>query len=317
VGSGLLGYTIRRLLWAIPVLFAVSVIVFTMLRLAPNDPVDSLLGKNLYTEEQADRLREKYGYDESIPVQYWKYMTNLFRGDLGLSINHQDFTVGELLWPKIKVSAQLNFYALLITFFIGVPVGIYAALARGTFLDPLTIGSWLLLDAIPTFVSAPILIWLFALQWDLVGLAWEGVYSPNAILPILIIALPGVAGVARLMRASVIGVVGEDFVRTARAKGLRERTVVISHVTRNALLPMITVVGLSLPGIVAGSLFVELFFGIPGMGREALDAATTPDYDVILLIVLISSTLFVLANVLVDVIYGVVDPRIRVGAARG
>jgi len=317
MGAGMLGYTIRRLLWAVPVLFVVSVIVFVILRLAPTDPVDAILGRNIYTEEQAARLRQKYGYDEPIFVQYGKYMWNLARGDLGLSIKHQDFSVGEILIPKIWTSTQINFFALIIIFGIGIPVGIYAALARGTFVDPLSIGSWLMIDAIPTFVAAPVLQWLFALKLGWVGLGYEGVYSTHMILPILIIGLPGVAGVARLMRASIIGVIGEDFVRTARAKGLRERTVVFTHITRNALLPMVTVIGLSLPGLAAGSLFVETLFGIPGIGREAFVAATTPDYDVILALVLFGSILFVLANVLIDVAYGFVDPRVRVNETRG
>jgi ABC-type dipeptide/oligopeptide/nickel transport system permease component len=316
--AGVLGYTIRRLLWAIPVLFAISVIVFTILRLAPTDPVDSILGTRFgHDEELADRLRDKYGYDDPLPVQYLKYMQNLFRGDLGLSVNHQAFTAQEVIFPKIWTSTQLNLMALLISFGLGIPVGIYAALARGTFVDPLTIGGWLLLDAIPTFVSAPILIYFFATRWDLVGLSWEGVYSTNIILPVLIMSLPAVAGIARLMRASILSVIGEDYVRTARAKGLRETTVVFTHVTRNALLPMITVIGLALPGLISGSLFVELFFGIPGIGRESLNAALTPDYDVILAIVLFGSVLFVLANIAIDILYGFIDPRVRIGAGRG
>ena len=317
MSAGLLGYTLRRLLWAIPVLFVISVVVFYILRLAPGDPVDAILGKNFYTEDQADRLRAKYGYDEPIHIQYVKYMKNLFQGDPGLSVKHQDFTLGEVIIPKMKISAQLNIYALIITFGLGIPIGLYAALARGTFIDPLIIGFWVLVDAVPTFVVAPILAWLFALKLDLISLSWEGVYSRNAILPILIIALPGVAGVARFMRASVIGVMNEEYVRTARAKGLRKQTVVISHIMRNALLPMVTVVGLSLPGIFSGALFVELAFGIPGLGRETLSAAVTPDYDVVLALVLFSSVLFVLANVFIDVLYGLIDPRVRVGAGRG
>jgi ABC-type dipeptide/oligopeptide/nickel transport system permease component len=317
MSAGLSGYILRRLLWAIPVLFAVSLIVFIILRLAPTDPVDAILGRNLYTEEQAQRLREKYGYNDPVFIQYWKYLANLAQGDLGLSIKYQNFTVQEVILPKIWVSTQINFVALVITFALGIPIGIYAAMARGTFVDPLVIGAWLLLDAIPTFVMAPILTWLFVLQFDLFSASYQGVYSTNMILPILIIALPGVAGVARLMRASIIGVIGEDFVRTARAKGLRERTVVFTHITRNALLPMVTVIGLSLPGITAGSLFVERFFGIPGIGQTALEAALTPDYDVILALILFGSTLFVLANVAVDAVYGFVDPRVRVGQARG
>ena len=317
MGAGLLGYAIRRLLWAVPVLFLVSVILFAILRLGPNDPVDAILPKSVYTPAQAELLRQKYGYDQPVYQQYFTYMGNLFRGDPGTSIKHPDFTMKEFVFDKMWVSARINLVALIITFVLGIPIGIYAALARGTPVDPLTIGFWLMLAALPTFVAAPFLLWVFALKLDLISLTYDGVFSKNMILPILIISLPGVAGVARFMRASVISVMGEDYVRTARAKGLRERTVIISHITRNALLPMVTVIGLELPGITAGSLFVERAFGIPGIGAQALEAAILPDYDVILIIVLFSATLFVLANVVVDLLYAVIDPRIRVNAARG
>jgi len=316
MGPGLLGYVIRRLLWAIPVLIAVSFIVFVILRAAPGDPVDSLLGQR-YDEETAARLRAKYGYDQPIVQQYTTYMSNLVKGDLGVSTRHQDFRVSEVIWPKIKVSSQLGAMALFIMFFLGIPIGIYAALARGTFLDPLTISFWLFLDAIPTFAVIPIAQYVLALKLGLVGLRWEGAFSPNAILPVLIMSLPGIAGVARFMRASVISVMHEDYVRTARAKGLRQRTVVITHITRNALLPMITVIGLSLPGITAGALFVEQYFGIPGIAREAFEAVIAPDFDVLLALVLFGSTLFVIANIVVDVSYAIIDPRVRVGASRG
>ncbi|MBE7517932.1 MAG: ABC transporter permease [Thermoflexaceae bacterium] len=316
MGPGLFGYAVRRLLWAVPVLFAISVIVFWILRLAPGDPVDTILGRH-YDEERAAVLRDKYGYDEPVYVQYVKYMRNLFHGDLGVSTRHQDFTVSEVIWPKIKVSTQLGAMALFITFALGIPVGVYAALARGTFLDPLTISFWLALDAVPVFVAIPILQYLFAVRLGWVRLGWEGVWSPNIIMPLLIMSLPGVAGVARFMRASVVSVMHEDYVRTARAKGLKERTVVVTHITRNALLPMITVIGLSLPGMTAGALFTEQYFGIPGIARESLAAVTAPDYDVILALVLFGSTLFVLANVLIDISYAIIDPRVRVGARRG
>lgn len=315
MGPGLLAYTIRRVLWAVPVLFAISVIVFYVMRLAPGDPVDSLLGTR-YNDQTAAVLRKKYGYDEPVHIQYVKYMENLFKGDLGVSTRHQGFTVKEVIWPKIKVSTQLGAMALIITFALGIPIGVYAALARGTFLDPLTISFWLALDAIPVFVMIPILQYFFAVKLGWIELGWDGVYSTNVILPVLIMSLPGVAGVARFMRASVISVIGEDYIRTARAKGLRESTVVISHITRNALLPMITVIGLSLPGITAGALFTEQFFGIPGIAREALAAVTAPDFDVVLALVLFGSTLFVIANIVIDVSYAVIDPRVRVGGSR-
>ncbi|MGE5595964.1 MAG: ABC transporter permease [Hyphomicrobiales bacterium] len=316
MGPGLLGYLIRRLLWAIPVLFIISVAVFYILRLAPGDPTDTLLRSN-YTPEAAQHLREKYGYDDPIYQQYAKWLKNLAKGDLGVSTRHPDFTAREVILPKMWTSTQIGFFALLITFGLGIPVGIYAALARGTFIDPLVISSWLLLDAIPYFVLIPLAQWLFALKLGLVDLKYEGVYSPNIILPVLTLALPGVAGVARLMRASVIGVLGEDYIRTARAKGLRETTIVFTHIARNALLPMITVIGLSLPGMAAGSLFVEQLFGIPGIGREAFEAVLAPDFDVILALVMFGSFLFVAANVLIDIAYAFIDPRVRLGEGRG
>ncbi|MGB4862045.1 MAG: ABC transporter permease [Tepidiformaceae bacterium] len=316
MGPGLTGYIVRRLLWAVPVLFVISVVVFSMMRLAPGDPVDAILGQR-YTEEQAAVLKAKYGYDKPLPVQYVKYMANLAHGDLGVSTRHRDFTASDVIWPKLWVSTQLGAIALLIVFGLGIPVGVYAAMARGTFVDPLTISFWLAIEAVPVFVLTTIASWLFALKLGIVDLGYRGVWSPNMIVPILVMSLPGVAGVARFMRASVIGVLGDDYIRTARAKGLRERTVVITHITRNAMLPMITVIGLSLPGITAGSIFVETGFGIPGIARESLAAALAPDYDVVLALVLFGAALFVMANVAIDVMYGFIDPRVRVGAGRG
>lgn len=316
MSPGLSGYIVRRVLWSIPVLFLISIIVFFMLRLAPGDPVDAILGSR-YQEDQARVLKEKYGYDKPIYVQYVKYLDNLAHGDLGVSTRHRDFTASEVIWPKMWVSTQLGFLAILITFGLGIPVGIYAAMARGTFIDPLTIAFWLALDAIPVYVLATLASWFFAIKLDLVNLSYRGVWSPNMIVPIMVMALPGVAGVARFMRASVISVLGEDYIRTARAKGLKEQTVVITHITRNALLPMVTVIGLTLPGIAFGSIFIETSFGIPGIARESLAAVLAPDYDVILALGLFGSALFVFANVAIDIIYGIIDPRVRIGANRG
>jgi len=316
MSPGLSGYIVRRVLWAVPVLFLISIIVFFMLRLAPGDPVDAILGSR-YQEDQARVLKQKYGYDKPIYVQYIKYLENLSHGDLGVSTRHRDFTASEVIWPKMWVSTQIGLLAILITFGLGIPVGIYAALARGTFVDPLTIGFWLALEAVPVYVLATLASWLFAVELGLVNLSYRGVWSANMIVPIMVMALPGVAGVARFMRASVITVLGEDYIRTARAKGLKEQTVVVTHITRNALLPMVTVIGLTLPGIAFGSIFIETSFGIPGIARESLAAVLAPDYDVILALVLFGSALFVFANVVIDVIYGFIDPRVRVGANRG
>ncbi|MXZ88216.1 MAG: ABC transporter permease [Dehalococcoidia bacterium] len=316
MSQGLAGYIIRRLLWAVPVIFAVSIILFVVLRLAPVDPIDSLLGIR-YDEEIADRLRQKYGYDQPIHIQYIKYFQNLFQGDLGVSTRRLDFSVEEVVIPKVKVSAPMGAMALVLAYALGIPIGIYAAARRGTFRDPLTIGSWLFIDAIPIFVIAVWAMWFLALKVSLINLSFEGVFHENIILPVLLMSFPGVAGVARFMRASMVQVIYEDYVRTARAKGLRERTVVISHIARNAFLPMITSIGLSLPAIFTGSLFIELMFGIPGIAREMLEAIFVPDYDVVIGFGLFTFSLFVLANILIDITYGFIDPRVRVEAERG
>ena len=316
MSQGLGAYLIRRTFSALIVLFAISILVFLILRLTPTDPVEVLLGQK-YDAATASVLREKYGYDESLPIQYVTYIRNLVQGDFGISTRRLDFTANEIVIPRLWVSARLGFFALVIAFGLGIPFGIYTALNRGKNRDPALIGGWLAVDAIPVFVSAPIVQWIFALQLGWVDLSFEGVFHKNIILPVLLIALPGVAGVARFMRASIIQVMSEDYVRTARAKGLRKQTIVLQHITRNALLPVLTVIGLSLPGIFAGSLFVELFWGIPGIARESLDAILANDYDIILGLVLFGSFLFVMVNIFIDVAYGFIDPRVRIGASRG
>ena len=177
--------------------------------------------------------------DSPLPVQYVKYIGNLAQGDLGVSTRHRDFTASEIIWPKIWISTQLGLIALVIVFGLGIPVGVYAAMARGTFIDPLTIAFWLAIEAIPTFVLVTLTSWFFALKLGVIDLGYEGVWTPNMIVPVLVMSLPGVAGVARFMRASVIGVLGEDYIRTARAKGLKEQTIVLTHITRKALLSLI------------------------------------------------------------------------------
>ena len=316
MSQGLAGYIIRRLLWAVPVIFAVSIILFVVLRLAPLDPIDSLLGVR-YDEEIADRLRDKYGYDEPLHIQYLKYFENLFQGDLGVSTRRLDFSVEEVVIPKVQVSAPMGAMALVLAYVLGIPIGIFAAAVRGTYKDPLTIGSWLLIDAIPIFVIAVWAMWFLALKVSWIDLSYKGVFHENIILPVLLMSFPGVAGVARFMRASMVQVIYEDYVRTARAKGLRERTVIASHIARNAFLPMITSIGLSLPAIFTGSLFIELLFGIPGIAREMLEAIFVPDYDVVIGFGLFTFALFVLANILIDITYGFIDPRVRVEAERG
>lgn len=310
MGPGLAGYIIRRLLWAVPVLFLISITVFAMLRLAPGSPIDAILGQR-YTEEQAEVLRDKYGYDDPLPIQYVKYVGNLAQGDLGVSTRHRDFTASEIIWPKVWISTQIGFIALIIVFGLGIPVGIYAAMARGTFIDPLTISFWLAIEAVPTFVLATLASWFFALKLGIVDLGYEGVWSPNMIVPIMVMTLPGVAGVARFMRASVIGVLGEDYIRTARAKGVQEFSIVLHHAMRNAMVPVLTVLGPILAGLITGSFVIEQYFAIPGVGRAFVEAVGARDYGIIMGMTLLYATLIAVLNLAVDVSYAVANPRIR------
>lgn len=307
----MLAYIARRLVWTPVLLLAVSLFVFVLGHYGPGDPVEVALGQH-YTEERADRLRERRGLNDPVPVQYGRYIWNAVRGDFGESYKYQDKRVATLLGRKLWVSAQLFFAAMILSVGIGVPLGFFTAMRQGSWIDPAVVGSTLVLYAVPVFLTGPTLIILFALKLGWVPVAgWGGFFDVRIIMPALAIGLPGIAVFTRLMRASTLDVLGQDFVRTARSKGLREGTVRRRHIARNALIPILTVLGFSLAGMLGGALIVELIFGIPGVARFALDSIFARDFPVITALVLIGSTSLVLATLLVDILYALVDPRIR------
>lgn len=323
--QGMLGYTLRRLLWAPLILLAVSFILFTITRYGPGDPI-SVLGGQYRDPEAFARVRAEKGLDKPVLEQYGIYLKNLLRGDLGESISiYRGVAVWDIIWPKILVSGQMGLVALVIAFALGIPVGIYAALRQGTWVDPFSISTFLFFQSIPALVAVPFLLLIFALKLDwLPAGGWGGptveiaghdvaigILSRHIVIPALALSLPSVAGIARLTRATTLAVLGEDYVRAARAKGLSEFTVVSRHVARNALLPLVTVVGLSLVTLVEGAFFTETILGIPGIGRLAFDSVTSRDYDIILALALIVGTAFVVANILIDIAYTFIDPRIR------
>ena len=324
--QGLLAYTLRRLLWAPFVLLIVSFFAFTITRFGPGDPVTILAGQH-GDEETFERIRKERGLDKPFYQQYYIYMKNVVtKGDFGESVTiYRGVDVWEIIWPRILVSLQPGIVALVVAFTVGTTVGIYAALRQGTWLDPLSISSFLFFQSIPVLVSLPFLMLIFIvkLQW-LPAIGWGGpdinvgpqeislgIFSKHIILPALVLSLPGIAGIARLVRATTLSVLGEDYVRTARAKGLTEFTVVSRHVARNALLPLVTIVGLSMITLLEGAFFTETILGIPGIGRLGFQAAQSRDYDVILALVLILAAAFVLANLIIDIAYTFIDPRIR------
>jgi ABC-type dipeptide/oligopeptide/nickel transport system permease component len=255
-------------------------------------------------------------------------MWNLRSGDFGESYTiYRGQKVWDIIWPRMLVSAQPGLVALVIAFSLGISVGIFAALRQGTWLDPFAIGSFLFVQSIPVLVSLPFLMLIFVVKlgW-LPATGWGGprvdvgpqdialgIFSAHIVLPAIALSLPGVAGIARLVRATTLSVLGEDYVRTARAKGLPEIEVVGRHVARNALLPLVTVIGLSLITLIEGAFFTEYILGIPGVGQLAVTAAQSRDYDVILALVLIVTFAFVMANLVTDIAYTLIDPRVRLG----
>ena len=308
----MLTYIIRRLLWMPILLFFVSLFTFTLGFYGPGDPVEVRLGIK-YNPETAERLRTELGLDRPFLVQYSDYMTGFVTGDLGESLTkYPGYPVGQLIKNKIWISAQLGIAAFIVFTSLGIPLGLLAALKQGTWMDTAIVSFTLLFVSLPVFITAPFLILFFAvwLGWLPTG-GWDGFFDTHIIMPALVLGLPGIAGLARLTRASTMDVLGQEYVRTARAKGLHEVTVQVRHVIKNAMIPIITVLGLGLGTLVEGAFIAETFFGIPGIGQLAVDSLFARDYPIIMALTLLVAISFVLANLMVDILYGYLDPRIR------
>ena len=304
-------YVLRRLLWLPVLLFAVTLVTFALGRFGPGDPVVVMLGAR-YTEERAKPIREALGLDRPFIVQYGDYMWGAVRGDLGESLRFRGRPVGELLWSKIWVSFQVNIAAMAVSLAIGLPVGFWIAHRQGTWLDPTTVSIFLVLMSIPIMVTIPFLMWSFCLKLGLLPCAgWGGFWDTRMIIPAVSMGVLGVAGLARLMRASTLDVMGQDFIRTAHAKGLSSFHVDSRHILKNAMIPIVTVLSFSLAGIFTTSFIVERIVGFPGVGNLLIDSIFNRDYPVIMAFTLLGSTIFVLANLLADLSYAFIDPRIR------
>lgn len=306
-------YILRRLLWLPVILLIITFVTFVLGRYGPGDPVQVMMGAK-YNPETAERLRESLGLNDNILIQYGRYLRNVTRGDFGESLKYRGRTVAELLRAKMWVSAQLNIAALCLSVGLGVPVGLFAASRQGTVWDPMAVSVTLFGQSVPVFLTAPGLLLIFALWLDLLPPnGWGGFFHPAIILPAVAMGIPGVAIIARLTRSSTLEVSSQDYVRTARAKGLPELLVQRRHILRNALIPVVTHLGLSLSGLLTTSFVVERYFGIPGVGNLLIEAFFARDYPIIIGVLIIVTTVFVLSNLLVDLIYGAIDPRIRLG----
>ena len=320
-------YVMRRLMWLPFHLLIVTFFTFSIARFGPGDPVSVAAGQFRDPEVLA-RVRIERGLDGNVFQQYWRWVSRAVTGDFGQSFLQEGYSVAELLRAKLWISAQLNILALIIVFVIGIPLGLLAARANGTWIDPFVISTLLFLTAIPVLVLIPPMLWLFALKLDILPVGgWGGVFDiywiggvvaipipdPHLYLPLFVMTIGGFAGIARLVRISALEVLTEDYVRTARAKGAPESRVMLRHVLPNSLLPVVTVTGFALVGIFGGSLFVETLLGINGIGRFMFEALQSRDYDVIMAMTVIVSSAFVLLNLAVEISYAFIDPRIRLG----
>tara|TARA_Y100000588_G_scaffold379973_1_gene463096 strand:- start:2525 stop:3454 length:930 start_codon:yes stop_codon:yes gene_type:complete len=307
----MLVYILRRLLWTPLLLLLAAFFVFFMGTVAPGDPAELRLG-NRATPERVDRLREQLGLNDPLPIRYMGFIGSALKGDLGESYVFQGKTVTSLIGPRLLVSLQLNIAASIVALSVGLPLGFYAAKRQGTKTDPAIVISMLILYAMPVFFTAPFLILFFAVKLHWVPASgWNGMFSTQAILPALTIGIPGAAIFVRHMRASTLEVIGQEYIRTAHAKGMSNFVINYRHVARNAFLPILTLLGFTLAGIFGGSLIVELIYGIPGISRLSLDAIFQRDFPVLTALVLLGSVMLVLANLVIDIGYTIIDPRIR------
>ena len=304
-------YVIRRLAWTPVLLLIVALITFLLGTYGPGDPVEVLQGQ-YNNPEVVERIREQRGLDRNVFVQYGVYIKNLVRGDLGESFKYRDRTVAELIGKRIWVSAQLGLAASIVALSLGIPLGVYTAMKQGTWIDVTTVSITLFFMSLPVFITAPLLLLTFGLWLGILPIqGWGGFFDTRIVMPALVLGVPGIAVITRLTRASTLEVLSQDYVRTARAKGLGEFLVRRRHILRNSLIPVFTVVGLSLATLVEGSFITEGYFGIPGIGSLAIEAFFSRDYPVITALVLIIAAAFVAANLIVDVGYRFLDPRIR------
>ena len=336
----MLRYIIRRILQFIPVLLAVTFFTFVLMRAIPGGPFDFAGDRSLPPQVVAN-IEAKYHLDWPLWKQFASYVLGdqilgeegsslgLIRGDLGPSLRYRGQNVNDMIKTTLPISAQLGVMSLLVALIIGVPAGTFAALKQNTWIDYTSTFSAVVFLSVPNLVLAPILIWIFALKlgwfpvatWGskppyLLGFLpsfdqWTIDYFKHAALPVFALGTSSAAGFARLTRASLLQVINEDYIRTARSKGLREQTVIVVHALKNSLIPVITVLGPAFAGLVTGTFVVELIFGINGMGKHFVTSIGNRDYPVITGVTLIYAIILVIANLMVDVTYAWLDPRIR------
>lgn len=306
----MLSYALRRLASALPTLLIIITIAFFMMRLAPGGPFDR--EKQLPPEIEANILRA-YNLDKPLHLQYVDYLKNILKGDFGPSYKYLDFTVTDLIMTGFPVSLRLGLYAILLAVFFGVTAGTLAALNQNSLFDYMVMGVAMTGIAIPNFVMAPLLALVFGVYLSWLPVAgWGGGALKYQLLPVITLALPQIAYIARMTRGSMVEVMNSNFIRTARAKGLAEKVVVVRHALRGGLLPVVSYLGPATAAVITGSVVIESIFDVPGIGRYFVNGALNRDYPVVMGVVIFYGVLIIGLNLLVDLIYGFFDPRVKV-----
>lgn len=302
-------FVVRRLLGAIPTLALIVALAFLLTRLAPGGPFDE--EQSLPPEIRAN-LETAYGLDQPVHVQFGRYVAGLARGDFGPSFEFRDFTVSELIASGLPVSLTLGVAALGLALALGIPAGVWAALSRGRAADRLVMTFAVAGISVPVFVIAPLLALLFGvwLRWLPVA-GWMPGRPSDLVLPVVTLALPVIAYLARLTRGSLLEILRAPWIRAARARGLPERAVIVRHALPASLLPVVSYLGPAAAAVLAGSLVVETLFGLPGMGRHLVQGALNRDYTLVMGMVIVYAALMIVLNLVADLVYAWLDPRIR------
>ncbi len=302
-------YAVRRLLVAVPTLFVIVTIAFFLMRAAPGGPFDS---DRVLPPAIEKNVLAHYNLDLPLWQQYLKYVGGLIQGDLGPSFRVRDFTVAELIGSGFPASLQIGGAAILLAIAIGISLGAFAALRQNSLADYVVMGVAMTGIAVPNFVMAPLLTLVFGVYFSLLPVAgWGGGALANKILPVIALALPQIAYIARLTRGSMVEVMNANYVRTARAKGLREQLVVVRHALKGALLPVVSYLGPATAAVVTGSVVIESIFGIPGIGRYFIEGALNRDYTLVMGVMIFYAVLIIVLNLVVDLLYAVLDPKVR------
>ena len=300
-------YIVKRVAMGIFSVFIVATLTFFIMNLVPGGP---FVAEKSISKAAQQALAEKYGLDKPLGVQYLNYMNSLIHGDMGLSLKQRGRTVNQIIFSKLPVSARTAGLAVLVALCVGIPLGCLSAYNRGKWADNLIIVFATCGIAIPSFISSVVLLYTFGMNLKIpptVGLNEPAVY----IMPVTALAIYPTAYITRLMRSSLLDVMGQDYMRTARAKGVSSVKILFKHALRNAILPVITYVGPMLAGLMTGSFVVEKIFSIPGLGRDFVSAITNRDYMMIMGTTILLATLVIVANVVVDILYKIIDPRIK------